>query len=238
MAIKFTTTADSSDTVNVLVYGESGLGKTVLGATAPNPIIISSERGLMSIAEHDIPVIEVSSLDDFNDAYIYIRDKGIKQFDTVVLDSISDIAEAALSELLRTNKDGRKAYGTLNTEIAGLIRKFRDLDMNAYFIAKAQTYESASGLTCLQPAMPGKTLVKDLPYFFDIVLVLRIKEIEDPDDSDRVKKVRYLQTERDLTYEAKDRSNKLAPIEEPNLTKLFAKIGGGTNVKKKKKKKK
>ena len=39
MAIKFTTTAQATEHVKCLVYGEAGIGKTVLTSTAPKPII-------------------------------------------------------------------------------------------------------------------------------------------------------------------------------------------------------
>jgi hypothetical protein len=41
------------------------------------------------------------------------------------------------------------------------------------------------------------------------------------------KKFRYLQTEADYQYEAKDRSGALAPMEPPDLSAIIRKIKGG-----------
>jgi len=40
------------------------------------------------------------------------------------------------------------------------------------------------------------------------------------------RKVRYLRTDQDTQYVAKDRSGRLDEIEEPNLTKIITKIQG------------
>ncbi len=237
MAIKFTTTAKSGKTANILVYSRSGLGKTVLASTAPSPIIISSERGLMSIAEFDIPVIEVSTLEDFKDAYKFVMSNG-KKYETVVIDSISDIAESVLSDFLENVRDPRQAYGKLNQGIAKMIRKFRDMEKHTYFIAKADTFESASGMQCMRPKMPGRTLTADLPFFFDQCLVLRLGEAnrKNDDGEDEKYTYRFLQTAPDLTYEAKDRSDQLNAKEKPDLTYLFKKIKGKNKSKTKKEK--
>ena len=66
MALNFTTTRKAAQTngVKVLVYGKAGVGKTVLCATAPKPVIISAEAGLLSLQGADIPVIEVKNIED------------------------------------------------------------------------------------------------------------------------------------------------------------------------------
>ena len=59
MAIKFSSTKQTVEHINCLVYGEAGIGKTTLCATAPSPLIISAEAGLLSLKKHDIPVYEI-----------------------------------------------------------------------------------------------------------------------------------------------------------------------------------
>jgi len=216
--MKLTTTKNASTNVNVLVYGRSGVGKTRLCATAPKPLIISSESGLLSLAEYDIPVVVVTNLEELRDAYRFVaRNKKATKFQTICLDSISDISESVLSSLKKTVRDPRQAYGTLNDEISSLIRKFRDLEKNTYIIAKAEPYETDEGLDGYRPAMPGRTLTRDLPYFFDEVLAMRVNS----------KGQRYLQTASSAGWDAKDRSGKLAEKEPPDLKLLFKKLRGG-----------
>ena len=56
MAIQLKRTgAIARDGVKLLVYGQAGAGKTSLIPTLPNPIVLSAEAGLLSIAGADVP---------------------------------------------------------------------------------------------------------------------------------------------------------------------------------------
>lgn len=217
MPIKITTTQRHTDSVKVLVYGESGFGKTVLCGTAPNPIILSAESGLLSLRNKNLPVIEIKSIKDLDEAYAYCIDS---EYDTICLDSVSEIAEVCLGENKKSFKDGRKAYAETYDMVAEKIRKFRDINhKHIYFTAKQLRMEDAdTGITRYGPSMPGKTMTNNIEYFFDEVLCLRIGETEGGE------KFRYLQTQPDIQYKAKDRSGALNDIEPPDLTKIFDKI--------------
>ncbi len=224
MNIKLTSTKNSSKKVKILVYGGAGMGKTVLCSTAPKPIIISAEAGLLSISDFDIPVIEVKTVKDVMDAYQWITEsEEAKEFETVCLDSITEIGEVLLSQYKKEEKDARKAYGRISDDMAHLIRSFRDLqDKHVYFTAKSiKKEDETSGITSTRAAMPGSTLTNNLPYWFDEVLALRIGKL------DSGKEFRYLQTQPELQFDAKDRSGCLAPMEKPDLSYIFDKIAKG-----------
>ncbi len=218
MALKFSTTQEDSNTVNILIYGRSGVGKTVVITTAQKPIIISSEKGLLSIASSNLPVIKVKTISDLEDAYEYIV-KHKKKYKTVCLDSISDIAAAVLSDLKKSYKNQMQAYGELYDQMVTVIKDFRDLPMNTYFIAQAAEKDASAGFTTIRPSMPGKALTQQLPYLFDEVFCMRISEEEDGEGG-----YRYFQTTPDVVRDAKDRSGALLSIEEPDLKKIFKKI--------------
>lgn len=225
MAIKIVSTRDyAADGVKVLVSGDAGIGKTVLCASAPSPIIISAEAGLLSLAEVDIPAIEVTSVADVMNAYEFLTSsKEAEQFQTLCLDSISEIGEVLLSEYKKLNKDPRAAYGQLNDDMAALVRSFRDIKgKHVYFSAKqVRLAEDDSGLVYFKASMPGKTLLNGLPYFFDEVFVMNLGKLEDDET------YRYLQTAKTLRHgDCKDRSGKLSAIEKPDLTYIFNKIAG------------
>ena len=56
--------------VNMLVYGESGVGKTTFASSAPRPILwLESEGGTSSIGDKkDIDIARVTSLDTYREA--------------------------------------------------------------------------------------------------------------------------------------------------------------------------
>lgn len=221
MAIKLTSTKQAGSHVKTMVHGPSGIGKTFLTASISDNVIISAESGLLSVADFDIPVIEVSSVSDCWEALAYVQGSAeAKNFNCVSLDSITDIAEVMLIEYKKEFNDARQAYGKLADDMGDLIRAFRDLpEKHVYVTAKQQAVvDEYSGLTRYMPTMPGKNLTNGLPYFFDEVLALRIKEEEDG------KIWRYLQTAADVQYTAKDRSGKLDVIEKPDLGHIFKKI--------------
>lgn len=212
--------------IKVLVYGGAGVGKTRLVATAPAPVLISAESGLLSLRKFDIPVWPVASIADMYAAYNFLTQSAeAKQFATICLDSISEIAEVCLAEAKKRNKDPRQAYGELIDEMLLLVKGFRDLpNKHVYVSAKMEHYkDEASNVIKYGPSMPGKVVGPALPYIFDEVFHMGIAK------DDKGVDYRYLRTQPDFQYEAKDRSGALAAFEQPDLTLIFNKILGAVS---------
>lgn len=226
MALKFSTTDKEavSNGVKLLVYSESGIGKTTLCATAPSPIILSAESGLLSLAGFKIPVIKIETLADLIEAYNWFvaGKQGAKDFGTICLDSITEIGEVVLANAKINAKDPRQAYGDMIEKLTKIIKQFRDLaGKNVYMAAKMErTKDELLGGMFYGPSMPGQKLGPALPYLFDEVFNLRVLTTQ------AGVKYRALITEPDSQYVAKDRSGKLAAIEPPDLTKIINKITG------------
>jgi hypothetical protein len=209
--------------VRLLVYGQAGAGKTSLIPTLPSPVVLSAEGGLLSIAGADVPFIAVKTLADVREAYDWLlNSEDSRQFESVALDSISEIAEVVLSHEKRTNKDPRAAYGAMQDTMSEMIRLFRDLPgRHVYFSAKLEKSQDEMGRMLYAPSMPGNKTGQALPYFFDEVLALRVER-----DGDG-KAVRALMCDSDGLWTAKDRSGKLDTWEQPDLGAVIRKITGG-----------
>jgi len=223
MAINLKQTgAISTNGVKMLVYGQAGTGKTSLIPTLPRVVVLSAEGGLLSIQGADVPYIEINSMTSLMEAYSWLTESAeAKGFDSIALDSISEIAEVVLAEELKKQKDGRAAYGELNTIMAGMIRAFRDLPAkHVYFTAKCDKSQDETGRLLYAPSMPGNKTGQQLPYFFDEVLALRVEKDADGNSQ------RALMCDSDGIWLAKDRSGKLGAWEAPDLSAIIAKIGG------------
>ena len=210
----------------ILVYGMAGAGKTFLARTAPGKVlVISAEAGLLSIRDaQNVEAIEVKSAAEVVEVYEALR-SGKLQYDTVCLDSISEISELLLQAEKARHKDARKAYGEVQESVTNVMRAFRDLQMHVMFICKEDKVNN-DGTFEQAPKMVGTKLGQSITYFFDEVLALRV--IEDTDEEGNPVQARWLQTRIGQGYVAKDRSGKLEALEEPNLTKLIEKLGFAT----------
>lgn len=216
MAIKIQSTLDLAiDSVKCVVYGGAGVGKTRLCATAPNPIIISAESGLLSLSEVSCDYIEINSLKELDEAYRMF--KADTKYDTICLDSLSEIAEVIIQNIKGDYKDPRQAYGALADAMMPMLRKFRDLKgKNTIFTAKQMILvDEESGKVTEELMMPGKVLGTQIPYMVDELFHLK---------TDR-KGLPIMQTRPERNSFAKDRSGALDPIEaDLNMTKIFTKI--------------
>ena len=208
--------------VKLLVYGAAGAGKTSLIPTLPDPIVLSAEGGLLSIADADVPFIEIKTIEALHEAYAWlVGSDEAKEYQSVALDSISEIAEVVLNAEKKATKDPRQAYGAMQEQMADLIRAFRDLPgRHVYMSAKLDKSQDEMGKMLYAPSMPGNKTGQMLPYFFDEVLALRVEKDADGNP------VRVLQCQPDGAWLAKDRSGALDMWEEPDLGALIRKIGG------------
>lgn len=178
MAVTLQTTKGAAvrNGVKIITFGPPGSGKTRLCATLPNPVIISAESGLLSLREYNLPFIQIRTLKDFDDAWLWLNgSKEARLFASVAIDSISEIAEAILEWQKGQTKDGRKAYGETQDEVMKIIKKFRNFSgPHIYFSAKQERIENTGGNPPMfyGPMFPGKNLAQQIPYDFDEVFQL------------------------------------------------------------------
>jgi phage nucleotide-binding protein len=223
MAINLKSTLNlTANGVKLLVYGQAGAGKTSLIPTLPNPVVLSAEGGLLSIQDADLPYIEINSMATLQEAYKWLTESvDAKGFDSVAIDSISEIAEVVLNHEKKVNKDPRAAYGNMQEQMADIIRVFRDLpEKHVYMSAKLEKTQDEMGRVLYSPSMPGNKTGQSLPYFFDEVLALRVERDADGQPQ------RALMCDSDGLWLAKDRSGKLESWESPDLGEIIKKIGG------------
>ena len=95
----------------LLIYGQAGSGKTYATQSMPGKVlVISAEAGLLSIKDaSNVSAIEVKGYDDLREVYAALK-SGELAYDSVCLDSVSEISEILLVHEKNRNKDGRMAY--------------------------------------------------------------------------------------------------------------------------------
>lgn len=223
--------------INLLVYGDPGVGKTVLAGSAcaveaMSPVVfIDIEGGTFSLRSlfPQADVLRVPSWKGMQSVYneLYDMKHGYK---TVVLDSLSEIQKFSMYNIMTdvTKKDsdrdpdvpGMREWGKNTEQIRKMVRGFRDLPLNTFFTALARyDKDEKSGLIKASPALSGK-LANEVGGYVDILLYMYRKVI----GSTIQRLVLTSGTGKEI---AKDRSDKLPTImQNPTMQEMYDYIFG------------
>lgn len=169
MTIQIQTFKPENAFIKSLIYGPSGAGKTTFSATAPNPIFASSEKGLLSIRHLNPQFVEINSLQDLKNLYNFLKNEK-HDFETCVIDSITEINDIIKSEIETKNKRNMQLqdWGILQKEIKDILRKFRDLPMHIIFLAQETTEKDEEKIVKYLPSLNGKSAT-EIAYYMDTV---------------------------------------------------------------------
>lgn len=219
--------------VKVILYGEPGIGKTPCLNTAPSPLLLATEPGLLSMKGSNLPTFAAYSAEKIAEFFDWFFNSAeSKRFDTLAIDSGSQLAEIVLADQLPKFKDGRKAYGEMS-QIC--MRYFDGLffteNKNIVVICKKTKVEfgktmvkNASGGFSVeieyqqQPYFPGQDLNVKVPHRYDEIIYMARAKIP------QVGETVAFHCRGSSAYLARDRSGNLNEFEPPNLTDLFKKI--------------
>lgn len=198
------------------LYGGSGVGKSSLASTAPQPYVLDSNDGLLSIA--DKPGLEhvrgdrVMSMSDLDE--VYAKASGThgardwrKKYHSYVYDHFNDIQGIIMDELgeRALAKDDRreidewqqKEYGIMANKLSRHLRKWKKLPAHKMLLCgEAQDFETG----VMRPALIG-SMKHQFSYFCDHIAYMRVGK----------KGVRYLHLDPTDEYFAKTRAWWLAP---------------------------
>lgn len=165
----------------MLVYGESGTGKTVFSSSAPRPILwLESEGGTNSIADPEgIDIVRVTGLDTYREALLYLKSPEGAKYKTVVLDSFTETQAGILKEIMKSVADTDTSrdeftpqfqdYQRLVGVMREIVRGFRDLPMHV--VVTALTREDKDELTGKVKVSPrlSPAIASEIPGFMDVV---------------------------------------------------------------------
>lgn len=223
--------------VKMLIYGGAGTGKTRSIITAPRPIMLAVEQGLLSLQNENVPVFDIhynltptmnpaermnKKLANIVEFFDWLeRSAEAKQFDTVYIDSLSEIATLVLESELPKAKDPRQAYGELADKVLKWVRLLHQLPNKHVALLCKQEYVVSNNITYYQPAFEGQKLYKEITHLFDEIFRFQPKRFKTPQG---FQEFMVASTKNMQDYLARDKSGKLAEDEPQDISAIINKI--------------
>lgn len=234
--------------VKIAIHSQAGMGKTMLAATARRPVVILTEKtGAACLTEANIKkvfgdqavttniaVAEAYTIEDFEEAIEVLSED--ERFDTIFIDSASELSKMLLKRAIPNYKNKMQAYGDMADEIDRFIRSLNDCPKNVIFNFHSVDHniydeEGDPCGTVKVPGFEGQKMRTDFPFLNgDIFCVVN-------DFDDEGEEVRMLRTRQgDTPHYAKNRSGSCNELEPMHIQKLIDKMKGKRPVRKPKKK--
>jgi AAA domain-containing protein len=222
---------------NLLVYGNSGIGKTqLIGSSDEVPelrkvLMMDAEGGSMTL-EHSYPNVDIVRVTNWKQVaeVIQFLENSNHDYSTLCLDSLTELQKFNMYSVLvdPRRKDERDPdvadmhdWGKNLEQMRRFVRRVRDMPMHTLFTALVSEDKDKTGKTLIKPGFPGK-LRNEIAAFLDIVCYMYMKEVPDPADSERAIQQRMLLTGSTDLIIAKDRSNNLPMVMvNPTMKDIF-----------------
>lgn len=205
--------------VKSIIYGGAGGGKTPVINSAPRPLLLACEPGLLSMRGSNVPTYQAhvsDKVDEFFDWFF--KSNEVKNFDTLALDSASQMCEIYLEKAKRQNKHGLAAYGQMAEDSLKWLNKLYFMPEKHMYIVAKQEIVTLSGIETRRPYYPGKQLPTEMPHKYDQILHLDIHNIpgHGPQKS--------FQCISSIDILARDRTGLLGEFEPPDFTAIVKKV--------------
>ena len=156
-----------------LIYGPAGSAKTPIFNTASRPLLLATEPGLLSMKGSKIPTFEAYTPDKVNEFFKwFFNSTETKNFDTLGIDSGSQIADIYLVAAQKSNKHGLKAYGEMADNTMEHLRTLYYTRYKHTYVICKEEIKDMDGQSMRRPYFPGQVLPISVPHLYDFILRL------------------------------------------------------------------
>ena len=169
--------------LKILLYGDSGAGKTYASVTAPKPLVLLTERnGLVSIqhSNPDAVVAIASNASEVRKIFQDILKNGLKKWgcETLIVDGLTEIQRMFKDEILEKSKKNLfslQNWGELTETMRKFMRMLRSLDCSVVCTALS-SYQQEEDTSRILPCFEGQKTAQEIAQFFSAVGFVYRKE--------------------------------------------------------------
>lgn len=217
--IKNAAELDIQQTVKVMIYGQSGMGKSTLALSAPKPLLIDFDNGVKRINDSNLKDVAIVQVKDWNDMKTLMSSvNDLAPYQSVVVDTIGKMMDYIIVYKCGTHQPTIRDWGGINQEFQWFTRSLSSLNKNIVFVAHRDTRKEGED-TIYIPALREKSysaIVADL----DLLGYMEMKNVNgmvkrtitfDPTNRNEGKNTCYMKPVMDIPTIIDASGNAIAP---------------------------
>jgi hypothetical protein len=214
---------------NLLIYADSGVGKTVFAGSDDNVLFVAPENNGTVSAKRFGSTAQKWKINNWNDiigAYKWLLSLDVIPFNWVVLDSLTEMQDMCMQQILREGVEinpGRdpdvpqlQDWIPYQNRFMKMVKSFNDLPVHMLYTALQMDEENEEGDKVVLPMMQGKGTqyakkVASTMTSFGHMKVARRPAGVDDEGNKKFDEFRVIQWKASKTVMAKDRTRTLEP---------------------------
>tara|TARA_R110000824_G_scaffold7157_2_gene32458 strand:+ start:8942 stop:9691 length:750 start_codon:yes stop_codon:yes gene_type:complete len=222
----------SQTSIKGLIYGDSGVGKSFLAATAPAPLVLLTEMNGQASVSHSNPKADIIHITSANMLAAVLRDidenpDDYKKYQTIVIDSLTETQRMIKDRILARKKEGAafaiQDWGKLASDMRAMVRRIRNLKKDVICICLLEfEIEESTGIRHLRPAFDGRKTGAEIAQYFNFVGFLYAQQQTNEKTGTTV--TRSLMIEGPSRVMCKPCHPVSGIVDQPNISKIFAQI--------------
>lgn len=125
-------------TINVMLFGQAGMGKTTLALSAPKPLLLDFDGGVKRVNLSHLEGVGVVQVTRWQDV-LEVLGEDLSAFESIVVDTVGKMMDFIISYKCGTRQPSLRDWGGINAEFSNFCRIVGSLGKNVIFVAHRDT---------------------------------------------------------------------------------------------------
>lgn len=223
--------SDYTESLNMLFYADSGVGKTVLCGTAPKSLFLATEPGTVAAKKQGskAEVWPIDSHAELMRAHKWLEENPT-EYEWGMIDGLTNLQEILWRESIEKGRNinpdrdpdilAQQDYLRVQNQIKEVVRLFNDLPINMIYTAQTMRSEDEDDEVLMLPLLSGKK-GEFAQKICGMVHVVGHLTVVTPREKPSF---RRLHTQREGKIFAKDRYDAVGRMDNPTIGRIAQKI--------------
>lgn len=164
VTIKRTGQLDVPQSVSVLLYGQSGAGKTTMALSAEKPLVFDFDGGLQRVRASHTREAGMVQVQTWRDVLEVLNMAELGEYKTIIVDTLGKMTDAVICHMCGGRQPQLREWGAINGEIKAFMSSVKRTGKDVVFVAQREESKRGDN-TFFRPAFRARNyneLVTDL----------------------------------------------------------------------------